>query len=106
MPATHSPQPTLVVFLDDGTAPPHNNTSERLLRSPVVGRKNWLFAGSQGGARAAAIHFSIVLSCELAGIDPMAYLRDVLGLLPEAKLSRVWELTPQRWAERFAETAA
>jgi len=35
----------------------------------------------------------------------MAYLRDVLGLLPEAKLSRVWELTPQRWAERFAETA-
>jgi len=64
MPATHSPQPTLVVFLDDGTAPPHNNTSERLLRSPVV------------------------------------------GLLPEAKLSRVWELTPQRWAERFAETSA
>jgi len=44
--------------------------SERLLGSPVVGRKNWLFAGSQGGARAAAIHFSIVLSCELAGIDP------------------------------------
>ena len=90
---------TLVVFLADGAAPPHNNTSERLLRKPVIGRKNWLFAGSEGGAHAAAIHFSIVLSCELAGVDPLAYLRDVLGLLPDAKPSAVRELTPLRWAE-------
>ena len=92
---------TLVVFLADGAAPPHNNTSERLLRKPVIGRKNWLFAGSEGGAHAAAVHFSIVLSCELAGVDPLAYLRDVLGLLPDAKPSAVRELTPLRWAERF-----
>ena len=62
---------TLVVFLADGAAPPHNNTSERLLRKPVIGRKNWLFAGSEGGAHAAAAHFSIVLSCELAGVAPL-----------------------------------
>ena len=62
---------TLVVFLADGAAPPHNNTSERLLRKPVIGRKNWLFAGSEGGAHAAAVHFSIVLSCELAGVAPL-----------------------------------
>ena len=95
---------TLVVFLDDGTAPPHNNTSERLHRTPVVGRKNWMFAGSEGGAHSAVIHFSIMLSCELAGIDPMAYLRDVLGLLPDAKPSEVQALTPLRWAARFGET--
>jgi len=97
---------TLVVFLEDGHAPPHNNTSERLLRSPVIGRKNWLFAGSAGGAHAAAVHYSIVLSCELAGIDPLAYLRDVLGLLPDAKPAQVRELTPLRWAARFGETDA
>jgi len=96
---------TLVVFLSDGTAPPHNNTSERLLRKPVIGRKNWLFAGSEGGANAAAVHFSIVLSCELAGVDPLAYLRDVLGLLPDAKPSEVRALTPLRWAERFGPKA-
>ena len=96
---------TLVVFLSDGTAPPHNNTSERLLRKPVIGRKNWLFAGSEGGAHAAAVHFSIVLSCELAGVDPLAYLRDVLGLLPDAKPSDVRALTPLRWAERFGPKA-
>ncbi len=73
-------------------------------RTPVVGRKNWMFAGSEGGAHSAAIHFSIVLSCELAGIDLMAYLRDVLGLLPDAKPSEVRALTPLRWAARFGET--
>ena len=62
---------TLVVFLADGAAPPDNNTSERLLRKPVIGRKNWLFAGSEGVAHAAAVHFSIVLSCELAGVAPL-----------------------------------
>ena len=96
---------TLVVFLSDGTAPPHNNTSERLLRKPVIGPKNWLFEGSEGGAHAAAVHFSIALSCERAGVAPLAYLRDVLGLLPDAKPSEVRALTPLRWAERFGPKA-
>ena len=96
---------TLVVFLSDGTALPYNKASERLLRKPVIGRKNWLFAGSEGGAHAAAAHFSIVLSCELAGVDPLAYLRDVLGLLPDAKPSEVRALAPLRWAERFGSKA-
>lgn len=97
---------TLVVFLDDGNAPPHNNTSERLLRGPVIGRKNWLFAGSEGGAWAAGVFFSIVRSCELAGVDPFEYLRDVLRLLPKAKVPDVARLTPKAWAERFGEKAA
>ena len=61
---------TLVAFLIDGNVPVDNNASERHLRGPVVGRKNWMFAGSEGGAKAAAICFSIVGSCVLAGIDP------------------------------------
>jgi transposase len=97
---------TLVVFLDDGRAPPHNNTSERLLRGPVVGRKNWLFAGSTGGAHAAATFFSIVASCEMAGVDPFAYLRDVLSLLPDAKPQELKTLTPRAWAADFAAESA
>lgn len=97
---------TLVVFLDDGRAPPHNNTSERLLRGPVVGRKNWLFAGSEGGAESAAVFFCIVGSCELAGIDPFAYRCDVLRLLPDATPAVLTTLTPKAWAARFDEPAA
>ena len=97
---------TLVVFLDDGNIPVHNNTSERLLRGPVIGRKNWLFAGSEGGAKTAAICLSVVASCMLVGVDPYAYLRDVLSLLPDAKPDQVRALTPKAWATRFGPTSA
>jgi len=92
---------TLVVFLDNGEVPVHNNASERQLRSPVVGRKNWMFAGSEGGAHTAATCFSIVGSCVLAGIDPYEYLRDVLSLLPDATPEQRKTLTPKAWAARF-----
>ncbi len=93
--------PTLIVFLDDGLVPVHNNTSERLLRGPVTGRKNWLFAGSEGGAATAATCFSIVASCMMAGIDPYEYIRDVLSLLPDATPRQLTTLTPKAWAARF-----
>ncbi|MDP6369632.1 MAG: IS66 family transposase [Planctomycetota bacterium] len=95
---------TLVVFLIDGNVPVDNNASERHLRGPVVGRKNWLFAGSEGGAKTAATCFSIVGSCVLAGIDPYAYLRDILSLLPDAKPAQLKTLTPRAWAARFGPT--
>lgn len=90
----------LVVFAADPAVPIHNNTSERALRGPVTGRKNWLFAGSEGGAEAAAVHFTIVHCCMLAGVDPFAYLRDVLHRLPDATPARLKELTPRAWAAR------
>ena len=96
---------TLLVFLDDGNVPPHNNHSERLLRGPVTGRKNWMFAGSEGGAATAATCFSIVASCMMAGVDPYDYLRDVLSILPDATPARVKTLTPKRWAENFGPKA-
>jgi hypothetical protein len=90
-----------VVFLERGEVPIHNNTSERALRGPVVGRKNWLFAGSKAGAETAATIFSIIGSCVLVGIDPYEYLRDVLSLLPDATPNELTKLTPKAWAERL-----
>lgn len=97
----------LVVFLDHGGVPAHNNASERHLRQPVVGRKNWMFAGSEGGAESAAVLFSIVGSCILQAVDPWEYLRDVLGRLPDHPANRVGELTPAAWrASRMASQLA
>jgi hypothetical protein len=71
-----------VVFLIDGNVPVDNNASERHLRGPVVGRKNWMFAGSEGGAKTAAIWFSIVGSCVLAGIAPTPTCETSLACCP------------------------
>lgn len=90
----------LTVFVDHPEVPIHNNASELALRGPVTGRKNWLFAGSEGGAEAAAVHFSIMHSCMLAGVDPLAYLRDVLHRLPDATPTALRQLTPKAWAAR------
>ena len=90
----------LTAFLDHPNIPIHNNTSERSLRGPVVGRKNWMFAGSETGAEAAAIHYSIVTSCMMVGVDPREYLRDVLPRLPYATPKVLRMLTPKAWAER------
>lgn len=86
---------TMRVCLDRGDVPIHNNLSELLLRQPVVGRKNWLFARSEGGALAAATMFTLIGSCRLQGVDPHAYLVDVLGSVQDSKRPR--ELTPRAW---------
>ena len=91
---------TLQTFLENGSVPADNNRSERNLRGPVVGRKNWLFAGSEGGAKAAATMFSIVGSCQLHGIDPWAYLRDVLPVIADVKITELHKLTPAAYAAR------
>jgi transposase len=83
-----------------------NNLSERVLRMVVIGRKNWLFAGSPEGARRAAIVYSLVASCKLCGIDPFAYFRDVLGRVNTHPASRIEELTPPHWQRMREQTAA
>lgn len=85
------------LFLDVPEMPMHNNLSELQLRGPVVGRKAWLFARSEGGAHAAATMFTLTASCVLQGIDPLAYLIDVLDRLPDHPASRIHELTPLNW---------
>lgn len=94
--ALNQEQP-LRAFLDHPEVPMHNNRAELALRGPVVGRKAWLFAGSEGGAEAAATIFTLVGSCMLQGIDPWAYLFDVLNRLPDHPASRIEELTPRGW---------
>lgn len=84
-------------FLAHPELPMHNNRSELCLRGPVVGRKAWLFAGSEGGARAAATMFTLVGSCAMQGIDPWAYLADVLSRINDHPVNRVNELTPLQW---------
>ena len=84
-------------FLADGGTPIHNNLSELLLRQPIVGRKNWLFAGSEGGAEAAAGWFTLIGSCLLQGVDPAVYLYDVFRRLPDHPSKWVHELTPLNW---------
>lgn len=88
----------LELFLKRPEIELHNNRSELLLRGPVVGRRAWLFAGSPNGADASAVWFSLTASCMLQGIDPMAYLRDVLPGLAKKTRSEVRALTPARWA--------
>lgn len=86
-------------FLDDGRLPLHNNLSERQLRREVVGRKNWLFVGTDDAAQVNATFVSLLASCGLHAIEPWAYLRDVLCLLPSWPRSRVLELAPASWKE-------
>jgi transposase len=98
----------LTRFLDDGTLRLDNNPAERELRREAVGRKNWLFVGSDSGARWNTVAVSLVASCAMFDIEPWAYLRDVLTLLPAWNQRRVLELAPHRWrqTEQQPETQA
>lgn len=92
----------LGVFLQDGDIPIHNNACERSIRQIAIGRRNWLFAGSERGGEAAAIVYSLIESCRLIKVDPAVYLADVLVRVATHPASRVDELVPARWKELFA----
>ena len=79
--------------------PLDNNISERALRRQAVGRKNWLFVGSDDGARANAVFTSLVASAHRNDLEPWRYLRDLLCLLPTWPAHRVLELAPAFWAQ-------
>ena len=93
-------------FLDDGRLPLHNNASELTLRREVVGRKNWLFVGSDDGAGVNATFVSLLASCGLHGLEPLAYMRDLLCLLPRWPPDRVFELAPLHWRQTLEKPEA
>ncbi len=96
----------LVRFLDDGRLCMTNNAAERALRCVAVGRHNWTFAGSDEGGRRAAAIYTLVETCKLNGVDPRAWLADVLARLPDHPARRISELLPWNWKrERVAEAA-
>ena len=87
----------LVRFLDDGRLCMSNNAAERALRCVAVGRHNWTFAGSDEGGRRAAAIYTLVETCKLNGVDPRAWLADVLARLPDHPARRIGELLPWNW---------
>ena len=89
----------LHTFLRDGRIPIHNNGSERELRRQALGRKNWLFVGNDDAGEVNATFVTLIASCEMHGIEPWAYLRDLFCLFPRWPKSRVLELSPARWTE-------
>lgn len=87
----------LSYFLQDGRVPIHNNETELLARHVAVGRKNWLFLGSDLAAEAASVWLSLVLSARMHELDVEAYLRDLFRVLPVWPKRRILELAPHRW---------
>ena len=85
-------------FLIDGEVPIDNNYVENRIRPWALGRKNWLFIGSQLAGERAAVVMSLLQSAKLSGHEPWAYLKDVLTRLPTQLNSRIEELLPHRWA--------
>ena len=86
--------PALLRYCDDGRLEIDNNAAERALRAVVVGRKNYLFAGSDSGGERAASIYSLVGTAKLNGLDPEAYLRDVLMRIAGHPINRIEELLP------------
>jgi hypothetical protein len=85
-------------YADDGALEIDNNASERALRRVAVGRKNWLFAGSDTGGERAAIVYSLIATCQRHGVEPWAYLYDVLKRLPTHSIQDLPELFPHNWS--------
>jgi transposase len=86
-------------FLEDGRLPLSNNISELNLRRQVLGRRNWLFVGSEDGAKTNTVFVSLLASCRLRDIEPLGYLRDLFILLPTWSRHRVLELAPAYWKQ-------
>jgi transposase len=94
-------------FLDDGRICLTNNAAERALRGIAIGRKAWLFAGSDRGGERAAAMYSLIASAKLNDIDPRAWLADVLARIADHPASRLDELLPWNWRQtRLAQAAA
>ena len=84
-------------FLDDGRICLSNNAAERALRGIALGRKSWLFAGSDRGGERAAAMYSLIVTAKLNDVDPQAWLADVLARIAAHPASRLDDLLPWNW---------
>lgn len=87
----------LTRYLDDGDLDIDNNAAERALRCIAIGRKNWTFLGSDRGGERAAVIYTLIASCRRHGVEPWAYLRDLIERVSVHPASRIDELFPDRW---------
>ena len=84
-------------FLRHATIPPDNNKAEAGLRRVALGRANFLFVGSEEAGHDLAVLYTLVASCEKSGVNPVAYLTDVLTRVQRHPANRIEELLPHRW---------
>jgi transposase len=89
--------PAFVRYVDDGDLDIDNNASERDLRPVVLGRVNYMFFGSDNGGHTAAVLYSMIASAKRHGLDPFAYLRDVISRISDHPSNRLEELLPDHW---------
>jgi transposase len=89
-------------FLEDGRICLTNNAAERALRGLALGRKAWLFAGSDRGGERATLLYGLIVTCKLNDVDPQAWLADVLARIADHPANRLDELLPWNWAARQA----
>ena len=97
---------TFTRFLDDGRICLTNNAAERALRGIALGRKSWLFAGSDRGGERAAVMYTLIQTARLNDVDPQAWLADVLARINDHNIHRLEELLPWNWKNRPARLAA
>jgi transposase len=94
--------PAFTRFLDDGRICLSNNAAERALRGIALGRKSWLFAGSDRGGQRTAALYSLIVTAKMNDLDPQAWLADVLARIAEHPTHRIDELLPWNWRPRSA----
>jgi transposase len=87
----------LTLFLKNPDIAIDNNASEREIKQFVLSRKNFLFAGSEAGAKALAVHFTLIASAKRNGLNPVEYLADVFARINQTKLSEINQFLPDRW---------
>jgi transposase len=94
--------PAMARYLEVAHAELDNNSTEHGLRGVVLGRRNWLHVGQEAGGEKAAHLFSLMITCKRLGVEPYAYLHDILRRLPTHPNKHIWQLTPRGWKETFA----
>ena len=89
---------SFTVFLRDGRVCLTNNAAERALRGIALGRKSWLFCGSDRGGERAAVMYSLIVTAKMNDVDPQAWLADVLARIADHPAQRLDDLLPWHWA--------
>ncbi len=84
-------------FLDDGRICLSNNAAERGVRGIALGRKSWMFCGSDRGGQRAAVMYSLIVTAKMNDVDPQAWLADVLARIAEHSVQKLDELLPWNW---------
>jgi transposase len=94
--------PKVRPYLLNGTLELTNNSAERAVKPVALGRKNWTFAGSEGGGKAMAIAYTLIETAKMNGVNPQAWLTWVLGRIADHKMNRLDELLPWNYAASAA----